>query len=354
MSLTGNLKSFGKRTMHTMHTCLSNHSSKKSAFKALKHLEKEKGKLNKKAKKQADAYALNTLGSKKYAPWLYVYTAMAGHFKEGWIPDNYYHQVVIPKIQGDYGKISFLKPLNNKLFEVPASPDIAYFINGHWFSPDLKPIAKDALKELAFDKGDRIVYKLDQSYQGRGVFVYNQSSLNVEELEIKGNGTLQMYIEQHPFFDEFLADSVANIRMTTVIGRDHTPSLRACYLRFGRSSETHVKSDSHVRVPVALGSGELSNVGYLNNWKTITHHPDSLTSFSKKTIPSYSNCVQLVLELHKNLPMVQAIGWDLAVDKNNRPRLMEWNGYGNDIKFSEATQGPCFIDLDWKKYSFNN
>jgi hypothetical protein len=28
---------------------------------------------------------------------------------------------------------------------------------------------------------------------------------------------------------------------------------------------------------------------------------------------------------------------------------MEWNGTYNDIKFSEATQGPCFADLGWER-----
>jgi hypothetical protein len=28
---------------------------------------------------------------------------------------------------------------------------------------------------------------------------------------------------------------------------------------------------------------------------------------------------------------------------------MEWNAEHNDIKFSEATQGPCFADLRWDR-----
>jgi hypothetical protein len=28
---------------------------------------------------------------------------------------------------------------------------------------------------------------------------------------------------------------------------------------------------------------------------------------------------------------------------------MEWNGEHNDVKSSEATQGPCFSDLNWER-----
>jgi hypothetical protein len=35
---------------------------------------------------------------------------------------------------------------------------------------------------------------------------------------------------------------------------------------------------------------------------------------------------------------------------NDNVQVMEWNGFHNDIKFSEATQGPCFADLGFQKY----
>ncbi|MBU3028340.1 sugar-transfer associated ATP-grasp domain-containing protein [Zobellia galactanivorans] len=326
-----------------------NYISKKSAFKALKNIEQDKGRLSPKTKKEAVLYAKETLGSKKYAPWLYVYAAISGGFKEGWIPDNYYRNRVIPKTQGDYGRISFLKTLNNKIFDAEISPDIAYYINGQWFKKDLTtPLSFETLHHICFQASERVVFKLDQSYQGNGVFVLNSKSFNRTEIENKGNGTLQRFIVQHKFFDQFSTRSVANIRMTTVIDKNGKPSLRACYLRLGRSKDSHVKSCNHIRVPVDVETGELAATAYLANWKTIGHHPDSRVEFANKTIPHYQECVDLALNLHCKFPLVKSIGWDIALDNENRPTVMEWNGYGNDIKFSEATQGPCFKDLNWQ------
>jgi len=192
-----------------------------------------------------------------------------------------------------------------------------------------------------------VVYKVDQSYQGRGVFLYDRQNFSIDVLEKNGNGTLQKFIEQHSFFDEYKSQAIANIRITTVITNDGNPSLRASYLRLGRANDTHIQSNSHIRVPIELYSGNLHSEGYLANWKKITNHPDSKIDFTNKTIPYYKNCIHLVLELHKKMPMVRSIGWDVVVDRENHPTIMEWNGYGNDIKFSEATQGPCFKDLNW-------
>jgi hypothetical protein len=43
-------------------------------------------------------YAIDVLGARKFAPWLYVYTAISGAFRFGWIPANFYRSVVFAAI----------------------------------------------------------------------------------------------------------------------------------------------------------------------------------------------------------------------------------------------------------------
>jgi hypothetical protein len=43
-----------------------------------------------------------------------------------------------------------------------------------------------------------------------------------------------------------------------------------------------------------------------------------------------------------------SVGWDLAVSKDGSIKIFEWNGGHCDIKFSEATVGPCFTGLNWE------
>jgi hypothetical protein len=54
------------------------------------------------------------------------------------------------------------------------------------------------------------------------------------------------------------------------------------------------------------------------------------------------------LSLHEKLPFARTIGWDVVVDQHENVAVMEWNGWHNDIKFSEAADGPCFADLGWQ------
>ena len=63
--------------------------------------------------KLSNEYACDIFGWIGFSPWLYVYSALAQTFKEGWIPDNYYGKIVVPALKGDYGKIADLKSLTS-------------------------------------------------------------------------------------------------------------------------------------------------------------------------------------------------------------------------------------------------
>ncbi len=39
----------------------------------------------------------------------------------------------------------------------------------------------------------------------------------------------------------------------------------------------------------------------------------------------------------------------MVINKDSKVQIMEVNGRHNDIKYHEATEGPCFADLGWDK-----
>jgi hypothetical protein len=326
------------------------------AEEALKSIESEKGKLDPKIKKQAREYARDILGWTGFAPWLNVYSAIAGKFKEGWIPDNYYGKIVVPRLKGLYGEISEVKPLSSKLLNTDRLPDIAYYVNGLFFSPTWEALPAESVEKYIFAHDDRIVYKEDKSLQGKGIHFFTSKTFNMRDLQMEGGkgGVFQKYIEQHPFFDEIMPNSVATLRITSVIEDNGKASCRAAYLRIGRSKDTHVKSASAIKIPVDLISGRLQEKGYLPNWCSINCHPDTHVTFEGKKIPKFNECISLIINIHRANPYCRSIGWDITVDKNEKIQLIEWNGSHNDIKFSEATQGPCFADMGWENiYKIN-
>ena len=343
-------KQLTKTLWEKAHSRYCNIVQNNEAKEDLKLIESHRGRTNPSLLKHCDEYAQDVLGSKVYAPWLYVYSALAEEFKEGWIPDNYYREHVVPVLQGDYGRISFLKPFVKNIFRSNVFPDIGAFVNGIWLDLNLKIIAEDKVQEYLFSANDKIVFKTDENpYQGLGVYFFDKDTFDLNKIRTLGNGVFQEYIKQHPFFKEIMPDSVGTIRLTTVVEATGDVSVRSNLYRIGRSSETHVVPHTEIVNAVDVKTGEFSPFVYLSDYRTSAIHPDTGYSFAGKYIPSFSKCVDIVLKLHSLLPQVRCIGWDLIVDENEEVKVMEWNGAHNDIKFAEATQGPCFVDLGWDK-----
>jgi len=332
-----------------MHSLLANHVHNRQALQLLKNIEQQSGPTDPKVIKQSDDYAISILGNKKFAPWLYVYSAVAGEFREGWIPDNYYGKIVLPKIKGETQYLSRVRALSNRIFSTDLFPDIMYYDNAIFTDANFNIISPNHVLKQLYADNERIVFKTNSSHRGKGTHIISKSDFDIDEIIKYGGGTFQRYINQHPFFDQFTANSVATIRVTTVVLDDGRIETRAAFLRLGRESDVIVKSESHIRVAIDIMTGLLHRKGYLPGFQSLLAHPDSEIKFEGLEIPEFAKLKKTVEQLHSHMPFNRCIGWDVIVDVDGQIAVMEWNGGPNDVKFSEATTGPNFSDLHWEK-----
>ena len=88
---------------------------KKEANKAYKTIKKQmKYNLNKQQKKDINKYCKTVLGSKKFKPWIRVYTIYNQQFKWGWMPDDYFGQYTM-QIINPFGQMSEIKTLTKQI-----------------------------------------------------------------------------------------------------------------------------------------------------------------------------------------------------------------------------------------------
>ncbi|MGE0644622.1 MAG: sugar-transfer associated ATP-grasp domain-containing protein [Nitrospira sp.] len=321
----------------------------RDATKILKSVESYRGKTPSRNLKLCDDYAVDVFGHKRFAPWLYVYTAVSGGFKEGWIPENYFGSVVVPKLQGKYGGVARLRGLNAVILQSQAFPDVLAYANGVFFDTAYRFVSPDKVRERLFKEHERVVFKLDHSRQGEGIHFFTPESFNVDKVRQLGNGLFQFVVQPHRLFAEFAKYSTATLRMATVFEDSGEVSVRACNLRMGSGEEAHVQSISQIRVPIHVSSGAFHEVGYTAEWLETKVHPLSQVAFAGHVIPSYSTCVRTVTELHRKVPYTRCVGWDVTVDQEGHVQLLEWNAQHPGVYFSESTQGPCFAGLGWER-----
>ena len=301
-------------------------------------------------KKSADDYSVEIFGSRRYTPWLYVYAVFRGDFKQGWIPDNFFGRLVCPGINKELQAVTSFKSFTRVVLKTELLPDIAYYIDGFFYDRNLSLIS---IHELRAQTPPTVFVKKDGWGRGDGVMKLPSANLNESCFQRIGNCVIQSPIKQHAFFDEIISGSVATVRITTVKEKDGKIGNRAAYLRLGRNDTAWVKSDNSVRVAVVTNNGDLDCFGYTQDWRRWLSHPDTATSFENRRVPKFKEAVEACIELHRNVPHFGIIGWDVAVADNEEIKILEWNSNHCDIKFSEASTGPCFLGLDWEKYKNN-
>ncbi|WP_170972006.1 sugar-transfer associated ATP-grasp domain-containing protein [Rhodobacter sp. SY28-1] len=316
----------------------------------LAKLEAAYGPLNATDRARCDAYAVEVLGHAKFAHWLYVFAHVAGEYRDGWIPDNFYDECVLPHNSGNYGELSNLRGLNSVLFDAPEFPDIAASVNGMYMGRDGRVIPENQLAERLFQDSDRVIFKSDSSQSGVGVTVLRREDFDAARARALGPGLYQRFIRQHELFERLgNCPAVATLRLTTAANEAGQVSLRGAYLRFGQGTGDYLQSAVEVNAVVDLQTGELGATGYLPSYLKIDRHPQSELPFAGHSVPNFRGCLDAALRCHARMPYVRCIGWDMTVDEDGGVQILEWNGGHNGIKFTEATQGPCFADLGWNK-----
>jgi len=298
-------------------------------------------------KSRADEYARDVLGSLDYAPWLYVYAAYQGTFREGWMPDNFYHLRVVPEVGNAISRVTGNKSFTSLVLKTESLPDLAYRIGGNFYDRDFAVIDRDALARLAADFS-HVFVKEDGS--GGGVAVQKIVAKAIADHEFQGDCVVQRPIRQHPLFDALSPQSVATLRITTARDPAGAFSVRGAFLRLGRAGRDCVVAAEAFDVIVKGADGALDELGYDGEWRALAAHPDTGAPLSGLVVPHFRRVLEFCLSLHAKVPHVSVVGWDVAITSDDGIALIEWNGGHCDIKFCETVTGPHYSDMGWERF----
>lgn len=321
----------------------------------LKGMEKESGfKLSTKMKKEIDDYAREVFGSVSYAPSLYIYTVYNKEFKEGWIPDNYFGYVVAPFVNKTLGPVANMKTMSKKIIQTDKLPDKFYVIDRTLYDEQFNVVPYDKIKKTIFSFSDEYYLKLDYSNQGKGVFKISRDHFDFNQILNQGDAVLQTPIIQSKFFDEILEDNVSTLRILTYKDNDNEIKYAASFLRVGRKHDDIVQASTSIKVPIIDEEGTFN--AFANgdsDWKRFYEHPDTGYKFAGNKIPYFKNAVNDCIVIHKKIPHVTIIAWDVSITDKGETQIIEWNAKHPGIKFTEACLGPSFKGLGWEKLREN-
>lgn len=275
------------------------------------------------------------------------YIDKTGKFDIRFIPDDIFAGYIDPY-------------LNNRQIE-PGIADKNYFdiyfkglnmpktylrkINGIYLDKNYQIIDKEKALKILLAKQDFIVKPSMASYGGKGIKIFRKASK--EEInEFFNKTTMQNLIFQEivmQSMDTALLhpQSLNTIRIMTLLINNTIEILPAFAFRIGIGNAI-VDNASFGGIYCKLNSdGTLSNFAYDAFGNKYLKHPDG-GEFKQVKINCLTEIYSLIKKAAQRLPHFRLIGWDIAIDKNYKPIIIEANLTMSGLDVIETISGPLF------------
>lgn len=180
----------------------------------------------------------------------------------------------------------------------------------------------------------RLIIKPLRDKQGHGVRLFDAGDADPVEmfryaLQI-APCAVEECIEQIGIMRDIHPRSVNTVRALTCLTQGEVRILYAL-IRVGKgNSVVDNLNAGGIGASIDTRSGVIATEGFSEDCRTVPTHPDSGIAFRGMEIPEWDQLVQMIGEMHRKLPTVRIIGWDLAystrgwcmVEGNSKPSFV--------------------------------
>lgn len=236
---------------------------------------------------------------------------------------------------------------NNKLVKELNDPNfLPYFEDKYEFIKKFNKYIKrswaviDDDREVisAFLKGKEIIIvkPLDECC-GRGIRIVNIRDYDsieglLSELRDYGTPLMEEVAVQSDYMDKIYPHSVNTVRVITILNKNKVNIVAAC-LRVGRNgSSVDNFNNGGLAAIIDCKTGRVVTTGFDKYRNEFIEHPDTGVTFKDIQIPNWEGIKEFLDEVACIVPQVRYVGWDVALDSDNKPFLIEGNGYpGQDV-----------------------
>lgn len=158
---------------------------------------------------------------------------------------------------------------------------------------------------------------------------------------------IQEVIKQHQSIARLHPESINSIRILTLVYNGKV-SVLSSIIRMGANGSKVDNGHSGGCFAGIDDNGRLKDVAieYMTGKRYLNNHPTTGTKFSESVIPNFDECKEFVKRLAPRLSRVSKLtSWDLSVDENGSPVLLETNLCYGGLFFHQISNGPVFGDM---------
>ena len=304
-------------------------------------------KLTRGQKKEIQDFYKGLIGKKiSLSSHAYFYSRTGIYSKE-YVPKGLYHSELRPKANyvpysGVYGS----KNMSDIFLPNAKQPHtILKRMNGYFYYEN-KPVSKEEAIKLCSCLSNAIIKPVLLS-GGSGIraLEVNNGLTNIDSLSIEklfdrygDNFQIQERLKQHEKMNQLNDTSVNTIRIVTYRSGMEILVIYSV-VRIGRKGQV-VDNQSAGGISTIIGEdGKLGNTAFGGYTEDGVAKTDSGTILEGFEIPSYHKAIEMVKQLHYQLPFFNLVGWDIAIDEVGDPVLIEYN---TNVGLSQSAFGPGF------------
>ncbi len=281
--------------------------------------------------------------------WHLAYAAANGNRQAEYIPESIFYQRIEPAINPRIAASMYAdKNHYDLLFSgIPLPTTLARTIEGKPYAHDYTPISSGELLEEVRRAGcDAIAKPSVDTGGGRNVRVLSRQELGELTPErfvgfLGENTIVQQLLRQHPALAEFHPASLNTLRIVTF----RSPGGFVVLSSVLRMGVNRAQVDNQAAGGISCGidaDGRLKTVAYDKYFKRHSQHPTTGRPFEGFAVPSYAEACRMCLESHQRLPLFGMISWDVGIDSEGSPVLIEANLEWQEINFHQLNNGPLF------------
>lgn len=298
-------------------------------------------------KKEIKAYFKELSGQDVSLNWHEYLSSRRKEYHKEYIPSDFFRFFICPRANRlNYGYAYSDKNMNDIYLHGVRHPEkVLKNMNG-FFYRDNEAISREEAVKL-IQNIDNVLIKPTLLTHGDGIRkltvvngITNLGGITVEELfdRYKEDYLIEGFVHQHPDMAKLNPSSVNTIRALTYrSGMDVIPLYTV--IRIGRKGQP-IDNESAGGISAVINpDGTLGKYGYGSTSYEPVEKTDTGVTLEGYKIPSYDKVIDTIKRLHLQLPFFRIVGWDICVDEEGEPVLIEWNSHA---ELSQSANGPAF------------
>ena len=282
--------------------------------------------------------------------WFDLFANAHKPFSPKYIPTTLWFARILPH----YSNTILAKAWQDKCIQNILFPDmrrpvtVVKNIAGLFYDDALRPLTEEQAVALCHDRG-RILFKPSVGSAGGNNMRFLESDQLTDDAirelfrAYKRNYIVQEKQPQHPVLASLNPGCLNTFRIVTFLHGGQVHVLSTVLRIGGAGSEVDNTCHGGIRCTVRAG-GKVDSFGMTHRngpWEYVEQAPTGVV-FAGLTVPGYEKALASVSACALRLPHFKIIGWDIAVDPDGEPVLIEFNALPG---MNQETDGPMFGEL---------